>query len=72
MNQQTKDLIRAGVRRAQEDNKLSGRPVNQHPVDYERPQCHCGDPVKARGLCNKHYLRMQAEERGYWLKGSMW
>lgn len=69
MNQEHKNLIRAGVRRAQEDNKRSGRPVNQWPVGYEKPPCHCGGPVHAKGLCNKHYLQMQADERGHWLGG---
>lgn len=62
-----KDLIRAGIRRAQEDNRRSGRPINQWPVDYQPDSCdECSDPSESRGKCHKHYQRLLAHERGHW------
>jgi hypothetical protein len=53
-----RDLIRAGVRRAQEDNRRSGRPINQWPLDYHRVCDLCDAIHYAKGLCRSHYWKV--------------
>lgn len=57
-----RDRIRAGVKLAQEDNRRSGRPINQWPIGYvvrRDRTCKngCDRPVKALDVCQRCYRK---------------